>query len=996
MDTKERNYEAYIENYLIGSGGYIKGNDIEYNITNGFIKSDLLYFIQTSQQDEWKKIEEAHGVNAEVYFIQRLEKVINEQGLLYVLHHGIKLNGANIKLLFYKPETYINEEVINLYNMNICKLIRQLHYSNINNNSLDMVLFINGFPLVTIELKNEFTGQNYENAIKQYKYDRDPRELIFEFNKRSLVHFAVDLQEVYMTTKLAGGSTFFLPFNKGSNDAGNVGGKGNPNNESGFMTSYLWEQVLNKDSLLDIINRFIQHERKKNKQGDIKQKIIFPRYHQLDVVRKLIIDVKKNGSGKNYLIQHSAGSGKSNSISWLAYRLAMLHNNNDKKIFDSIFVITDRKVLDQQLQDNIYQFEHTNGFIEKIDKNKSSRDLLKAINDGKKIIITTLQKFPIIYKEIESENKNFAIIIDEAHSSQTGNDAKKLKEGLGDLEQVASLEKAASLEAEFEKNFIDDEDKMLNELAAHGDQKNLSFFAFTATPKDKTLQIFGTKTSDGKYVPFHIYSMQQAIEEGFILDVLKNYMTYSTFYKIIKKTNEDPEFDSTKGIKELVRFETLHPTNITQKTAIIIEQFLNTTTYKIGGKAKAMVVTPSRLHAVKYVKEFKKYIESKSLNEKLKVLVAFSGEVFDPDLRESFTEEKINTDKHGNRIKESQLPEAFEEDYNVLIVAEKYQTGFDQPLLHTMFVDKKLSGIKAVQTLSRLNRICEGKSDTFILDFVNDAADIRTSFEPYYQSTVLSEGYDVNNVYDIYHRLVEYKIIETNDIKGFAESYYSSNEDMSRLSGYLYKAKEKYIQLEKNDKLEFKRILQAFLRNYNFVVQVARMNDKELQSAFVYCKYLNQFLPKDNTKKVDVKDFVELEFFRLEKKFEGSIEIKKETIEINPPKGDIGKSIEEQKSLLSEIINKINLKYKTNFTHIDKVFEQIENDYLDDERMKNFAKNNEEQAFKKVYDKEFENKAVKRYEQDKELFDIMFKDSDIMDNIKTSLFKSIYEKLKKQ
>ena len=791
-----------------------------------------------------------------------------------------------------------------------------------------------------------------------------------------------------MATKLNGSKTRFLPFNQGSNGAGNVGGKGNPNNEDGFMTSYLWEQVLNKDSFLDILHKFIQLEEKKDKKtGSIKQTLIFPRYHQLDVVRKLLKDTKQFGSGKNYLIQHSAGSGKSNSISWLAYRLATLHDANSINIFDSVIVITDRKVLDQQLQDNIYQFEHTEGFIQKIDKNKSSKDLLKAINDGKKIIITTLQKFPIIYKDIESENKRFAIIVDEAHSSQTGNDAKKLKEGLGDLEEVIRIE------SELEESFVSDEDKMLNELAAHGTQKNLSFFAFTATPKDKTLQIFGNKQEDGKYVPFHVYSMQQAIEEGFILDVLQNYMTYNTFYKIIKKTNEDPEFDASKGIKELIRFETLHPTNITQKTAIIIEQFLNTTSRKIDGKAKAMVVTPSRLHAVRYVNEFKKYIKIKGLDY-VKVLVAFSGDVYDPDLNETFTEEKINVDNKGNRIRESQLPKAFEEDYNVLIVAEKYQTGFDQPLLHTMFVDKKLSGVKAVQTLSRLNRTCEGKTDTFILDFVNNAEDIRKSFQPYYQATVLSEGYDTNNVYDIYNRLKAYNIIDDKDIKGFSEVYYSSNEDMSKLSGYLYKAKEKYIALDKNDKPEFKGILQAFLRNYNFVVQVSRMMDKDLQSAYTYSKYLNQFLPKEHTKKVDLKDMVELEFFKLEKKFEGNIELTREETEINPPKGDIGKGIEEQKSPLSEIINKINSKYQTNFTHIDKVFEQIENDYLDDERMKMFAQNNEEQAFKKVYEKEFENKAVKRYEQDKELFDIMFKDAEVMDNIKTALFKPIYEKLK--
>lgn len=983
METKEKNYEAFIEKYLTTTGGYIKDNGSGYDNKIGIITPDLFSFIKTTQPKEWKRVQDSQGSQAEIYFIDRLKKNIDENGLLYVLRNGIKLNGVTIKLIFFKPESAINPDSIKLYIQNICKLVRQLHYSYLNNNSLDTVLFVNGFPIVTIELKNEFTGQTCQDAIRQYKYDRDPNEVIFQFNKRSLVHFAVDLQEVYMTTKLNGTSTKFLPFNQGSNGAGKVGGKGNPINENSFATAYLWENVLNKDSFFDILNKYIQLEVKKNKKtGEIKKTLIFPRYHQLDVVRKLIADAKANGAGHNYLIQHSAGSGKSNSIAWLAYRLATLHDSNDNTIFDSVVVITDRRVLDQQLQDNIYQFEHTLGFIEKIDKNKTSQDLLKAINAGKKIIITTLQKFPIIYKDIESQNKHFAVIIDEAHSSQTGNSAKKLKAGLGDLEE------AIQIENELEEKASEDEDRLLFELASQGKQKNLSFFAFTATPKAKTLQIFGTKTEEGKFIPFHIYSMQQAIEEGFILDVLQNYMTYSTFYKLVKKTNEDPEFDASKGIKELVRFETLHPTNISQKTAIIIEQFLNTTANKINGKAKAMVVTPSRLHAVKYVNAFKEYIKKISMEDKIKVLVAFSGEVFDPDTKETYTESGIN------KISESQLPEAFEEEYNVLIVAEKYQTGFDQPLLHTMFVDKKLSGIKAVQTLSRLNRICEGKTDTFVLDFVNKAEDIQSSFQDFYQGTVLTEGFDVNNVYDIYGRLEAYKLADINDIKGFAELYYSNSEDMGKLSSYLYRAKEKYVVLEKNDKHEFKSIMQAFLRNYNFVTQVTRMNDKELQSAYIYYKYLNQFLPKDNAKSVDVKDLVELEFYKLEKKFEGSITLTKEQAEIEPPTGNIGKKGETAKSKLSEIINKINQKYQTKFTNMDKVFEQIEGDYLNDDRMKAFAKNNEEKAFKKVYDIEFENKAIQRYEQNSELFKILFTDEEFMNDVKLALFKAIYSKLK--
>ena len=983
METKEKNYEAFIEKYLTIKGGYIKADETGYDNKTGIIISDMFLFIKTSQPREWKKVIDSQGSQAETYFIDRLKKNIDENGFLHVLRNGIKLNGVTINLIFFKPESNINTDSMKIYEQNICKLVRQLHYSYLNNNSLDSVLFINGFPVVTIELKNEFTGQTCDDAIRQYKNDRDPNEIIFQFNKRSLVHFAVDLQEVYMTTKLNGIATKFLPFNQGSNGAGNVGGKGNPYNENGFATAYLWENVLNKDSLFDILNKYIQLEVKKNKKtGEIKKTLIFPRYHQLDVVRKLIADAKQNGAGKNYLIQHSAGSGKSNSIAWLAYRLATLHDKDDKTIFDSVIVITDRRVLDQQLQDNIYQFEHTLGFIEKIDKNKSSKDLLTAVNSGKKIIITTLQKFPIIYKDIESENKHFAVIIDEAHSSQTGNSAKKLKAGLGDLEE------AIKIESELEELASENEDKLLNELASQGKQKNLSFFAFTATPKAKTLQIFGNKTESGTYVPFHIYSMQQAIEEGFILDVLQNYMTYSTFYKLVKKTNEDPEFEAGKGIKELIRFETLHPTNISQKTAIIIEQFLNTTAYKINGRAKAMVVTPSRLHAVKYINAFKEYIKKISMEDKIKVLVAFSGEVFDPDTNETYTEAGIN------KISETQLPEVFDEEYNVLIVAEKYQTGFDQPLLHTMFVDKKLSGIKAVQTLSRLNRICEGKTDTFVLDFVNKAEEIQNAFQDYYQGTVLTEGFDVNNVYDIYGRLEAYKIVDINDINGFADLYYSNLEDIGKLSSYLYKSKEKYINLDKKDKYEFKSIMQAFLRNYNFVTQVTRMNDKELQASYIYYKYLNQFLPKDNTKKIDVKDLVELEYFKIEKKFEGSISLTKEQGEIAPATGNIGRKNEETKNKLSEIIDKINKKYQTKFTNMDKVFEQIESDYLNDERMKAFARNNEEKAFKKVYDKEFENKAIQRYEQNSELFKILFTDEEFMNDIKSALFRVVYNKLK--
>lgn len=639
MSFQEKDFERAIEEYLTTNGGYEKSTELGFDTYKGYMPKDLIDFIKNSQIKKWKKIEKQYGSETEEYFLKRIENVISENGLLYTLRNDFIINGTKFKLIYFKPETTINEELNNQYEKNICKCVRQLHYSSKNNNSLDTVLFINGFPIVTMELKNEYTGQTVQDAIKQYKNDRNPKEPIFKFNERSLVHFAVDLFEVYMTTKLNEEKTYFLPFNQGSNGAGEVGGKGNPNNSENFGTAYLWENVLYKDRLLEILAKFLHLEYDKKKTFKTG-KMIFPRYHQLDVVTKLVDSSKTYGSGKNYLIQHSAGSGKSNSIAWLSYRLASLHDKNDNKIFDSVIIVTDRKVLDSQLQDTIGQFEQVSGMVAKIGKNQTSKDLLKAINDGKKIIITTLQKFPIIYNEINSQNKKFAIIIDEAHSSQTGRAATKLKEGLGDTETI--LEEYAKQEYEQEEKVIDDEDKMLNELAAHGQHSNMSFYAFTATPKEKTLQLFGEKMKDGSYRPFHIYSMKQAIEEGFILDVLRNYMTYNMYYKIIKKSSEDPEIKLSKGMKQIANYESLHPHNISQKTAIMIEQFRNTTSKKIGGNAKAMLVTRSRLHAIRYLKEFKKYIKQHNLEDDIKVLVAFSGEVKDEG--NTYTETKLNID----------------------------------------------------------------------------------------------------------------------------------------------------------------------------------------------------------------------------------------------------------------------------------------------------------------------------------------------------------------
>lgn len=990
INTKESGLESRIENDLIEFGGYEKFDGVGYDRHLALCPETLLLYVKKTQSNVWEKYVKIYGEKAEKSFIDRFVKEVKVKGLIKVLRTGIKDRGCAFKVVTFAANTSMNRKVIEDYNANILQVCRQLHYSVSNENSLDVVLFLNGMPVVTLELKNEYTGQNYENAIYQYKYDRDPNEPIFEFKNRTLVHFAVDTEQVYMTTRLQGDKTYFLPFNQGSNGAGNTGGAGNPICENNYDTSYLWMKVLNKDMLLEILAKYI-HLQVSEKDGDKKEVIIFPRYHQLDVVTKLINNVKEIGSGKNYLIQHSAGSGKSNSIAWLAYRLSSLHRNN-KRVFSSIIVVTDRKVLDTQLQDTIYQFDHVDGVVEKIDKGKTSKDLLNAINDGRDIIITTIQKFPRIYKDIVGENKNFAIIVDEAHQSQTGETAKKLKEGLANLED--SLEEYARLENEQELKRVDDEDKLLNEVLAQGTHKNLSFFAFTATPKNKTLQLFGEKFEQNgniKYKAFHIYSMRQAIEEGFILDVLSNYMTYNTYYKIAKTLPDDPMFDTNKGVKAVVKFETLHPHNLAQKTAVILDHFDKITKYKIGGKAKAMVVTPSRLHAVRYLLEFKKQIREKNLNN-CDVLVAFSGDV--QDGKEIYTEVSLNIDKFGNQIKENQLPKTFHDDFNMLIVAEKYQTGFDEPLLHTMFVDKKLNDVKAVQTLSRLNRTCTGKNDTFILDFVNTAEDIKEAFQPYYEGTILDEETNPNTVYDLKYQLDEMRVYTTQEVNGFAELYFSNAEaDAARLSNYLRPSIDRFKTLDKIRQEEFKSGLSSFLRVYSFVTNVEKIFDKELHKFNAFAKFLRTKLPRDR-ETVDIDDKVILEYYKLQKSFEGSIKLENSASGVVGIKGGIiGK--DKKKDPLSIIIENVNAKFGTDFTEADKILMQICNDMVNNKKLNSFGKNNNIETFKFMYNEQFDDMVLDRSEQNNIFFDKLASDRDFRDSIMNSLLPIIFDRIKK-
>ena len=995
FDVKEKRFEQDIEEYLVKEGGYQKGDPRAFDREKALDVGTFLRFVRTSQPKAWARFEKIYGADSERQLVERFCREVKMVGLLKVLRQGFTDRGIKFRAVFWKPETSINETTQAQYAANILHCTRQLHYSLHNENSIDMVLFVNGIPVVSMELKCQFTGQDTANAIEQYKLDRASKDPIFEFGKRILVHFAVDLSNVYMTTRLEGEKTYFLPFNQGSNGAGKVGGKGNPINPDGYDTAYLWQTVLCKDRLLEILHKYMHLQVDRDpKTGAVKsERMIFPRYHQLDVVTKLLANVRTRGAGHNYLIQHSAGSGKSNSIAWLAYRLASLHNDQDEKIFQSVIIVTDRRVLDSQLQNTVYQFDHVEGVVQKIDKNAAQ--LRDAINDGVGIIITTLQKFPVIYKEVRSENKCFAIIVDEAHSSQTGDAARKLKRALADTDKV--LEEYAAEEAAAEEARKDDEDKLLEELAAQGTQENLSFFAFTATPKDKTLQMFGRRDANGKYHPFHIYSMRQAIEEHFILDVLQNYMTYRMYYKIAKSIPDDPELDTAAGVRAIRQFETLHPHNISQKTTVMLEHFRNVTRHKIGGSAKAMVVTPSRLHAVRYLLEFKRQIEEKGYTD-LDVLVAFSGEVEDNGI--TYTEEKLNTTKTGKTIKEKALPAAFHTDeYGMLIVAEKYQTGFDEPLLHTMFVDKKLSGVKAVQTLSRLNRTMRGKVDTFVLDFVNTAEDIRKAFEPYYEETVLEEETDPNVIYDLKNTLDEFRVYQQMEIDRFAEIFYADKEqgkgDLGKLQGALRPALDRFEALETEKQELFKSTLARFNRIYAFITQVCRLFDKEIHKFSVYAKFLYTMLPKGGRDKVYVDDKILLEYYRLEKDYEGGITLERAPEGFRPITGEAGRR-EKKRDPLTVIIDKINEKYGTNFTEMDKVLLQMENDYAAQDKWQSYAKNNDQKTFMLLFEKDFPNMAAARYEQNDSFFVKLFSDPDMMRQVMETVGAVLYERLRGQ
>jgi len=987
----EQTFESAIIAHLT-SNGWFEGSANDFSSEIALDKNAILEFIQTSQPKEWELLKSYYKEEVENKFIQRLFKELDLRGMLDVIRHGITDSGVKFKLAYFKPDSGLNPDTLKQYSLNKHYITRQVYFSAKNKKSIDLLLSLNGLPIATIELKNHFTGQRVKEAIEQYKTNRDPKELLFQFKKRAIVHFTVDPDEVYFTTKLESSGTRFFPFNKGYNN-----GAGNPpaKDYTTYRSAYFWEDILSVDSWSEIIGRYVHLQKEEyTVEGKkyYKEAMLFPRFHQLDVVRKLIADSKTNGSGRRYLIEHSAGSGKSNSIAWLAYRLSSLYDAFDKKIFDSVIVITDRNVLDQQLQNTIYQFEHKSGVVQRIEVD--AKQLAEAITKGVSVIITTLQKFPFALNHLsEIPNRKYAVIIDEAHSSQGGEASRKMTEAL--VGKDVSLEESEKVESEIEAGVQDEDDYIREIIQKRGPQENISLFAFTATPKPKTLEVFGTLNTEGKPQPFHLYSMRQAIEEGFILDVLKNYTTYETYYKFSKTIEEDPELNKKKAVKAIGRFASLHPTNIAQKTEVMVEHFRQITMKKIGGKAKAMVVTASRKHALKFYLEFKDYIKEKGYKG-IRPLVAFSGSLIDDLYPDGVTEPQLN--KFG----EKELPEKFaSNEYQVLLVADKYQYGFDQPLLHTMYVDKKLSGVKAVQTLSRLNRTCPGKEDTFILDFANDRQTIIDSFQPYYEMTMMSDTTDPNHLYDLKGKTDSAQVYFQSEVDAFSKIFYkpgsASVRDQGKLYAYIDPAVDRFKQLDEEKQDDFKKALTSFTRIYSFLSQIMPFQDVELEKLYSFGRFLLTKLPKvDYTERLKLDNEVALEYYRLQKIAEGDLVLQVQGKHELDPVTEAGIAREkEEKDKLSNIISLLNDKYNFDFTDQDRLyFEQIEQALYENDELKVRAKNNPIENFKYAFDEVFIQTLIDRMDANQEIFDKIMVNSEFKDDVKNWLTKKIYERFK--
>ena len=1013
----EHAFETAIEAGLTSAGGYQTRPAAAYDEALALFPDDVTGFLQDSQPGKWGQLEALLGDKTRATVLDSLGKELAIKGTLHVLRYGFKCYGKTFRLAHFRPNSGMNPEAAAAYALNRLTVTRQVAFTSVMKKAdgkhrrciIDVTLSLNGLPVVTAELKNPLTGQRAADAVQQYQQDRDERDLLFAFKQRALVHFAIDPDEVWMTTRLKGKDTVFLPFNRGHDH-----GAGNPPVENNWKTHYLWDEVLEKDSLMDILQRFMHLEVKerqvrtdKGVRTIRKESLIFPRYHQLDAMRKLVDHARANGSGHNYLVQHSAGSGKSNSIAWLAHRLASLHDTDDQKVFHSVVVVTDRRVLDQQLQNTIYQLEHKTGVVEKIDEN--TRQLAQALSGGTPIIITTLQKFPFISQAlstlekkgqgvtINTAGRRFAVIVDEAHSSQSGETATELRGMLNKDGIEAAI--AAQLSDE-EDDALSDEAKaaILRDSLKRARQPNLSFFAFTATPKFKTRALFDEPGPSG-VSPFHEYSMRQAIEESFIMDVLQNYTSYKRFFGLIKQVENDPEVPRKKAAKALSRYLELHPVNIEQVVSVIVEHFRLYVMSEMGGRAKAMVVTGSRLAAVKYKLAFDRYIKDNGYSG-IRSLVAFSGSVEDPDNPGSaYTEVAMN-----DGLAESELPEAFErEDYRVLLVAEKYQTGFDQPLLQTMYVVKRLAGVQAVQTLSRLNRMAPGKARTFVLDFANEEDDIYQAFKPYYEATPIGQNANPHQLSELQHKLLGWAIFAPDDVNAFADVWYRRKRDHTAsdhrvMNSVLDAVVDRFCEHEEAEQEEFRGQLTAYRNLYAFLSQIIPYQDSELEKFYAFVRNLIAKLPPPGDGQgFALDDEVALRYFRLQQMTEGSIDLG--TGEAYPLKGptDVGTSVRDEPVALSSLVDKLNERFGTDFTEADQLFfDQISASAEDNEKIVEAAKANNLPNFSAFLERMLDELFIDRMENNEEIFSRVMTDKEFRSAAHEHLAEEIFKRVREE
>ena len=924
-DKTEKGFETLIVNWLVDQNGYQQGTNEDYNKEYAIDETRLFRFLNDTQPKEMDKLGVNQSDQKKRQFLNRLSGEITRRGIIDVLRNGIKAYPADL-ILFYFTPTENNEQAKRLFDQNIFSVTRQLRYAiDASKLALDLCLFINGLPVITIELKNHFTGQTTADAVEQYKKDRNPRELLFSF-KRCIVHFAVDDQTVQFCTKLCGKASWFLPFNKGYHD-----GAGNPPNPEGIMTDYLWKDILTKPKLSRVIENYVQvvvEENPETRKKSVKQ--IWPRYHQLDCVEKLLADVRQYGVGKRYLIQHSAGSGKSNSIAWLAHQLIGLERDG-RPMIDSVIVVTDRRILDKQIRDTIKQFMQVKNTVVWA---QHSGDLKKAIQDGKRIIVTTVEKFPYISQEIGQEhiNHTFAIIIDEAHSGQSGRNAANMNLALSGLASDREL---------------DNEDKINAMVEGRKLVKTASYFAFTATPKNKTEEVFGTPyEEDGqiKHRPFHVYTMKQAIQEGFILDVLKNYVTIDSWYKIAKKVEDDPMFDKKRAQKKLRSFVEGNPDVIAKKAAMMVDHFHEQiiARKKLGGQSRAMVVTASIPRCIETYYAITKCLADR--HSPYKAIIAFSGEC------SYHGQEPPLTSAAMNGFPDAKIPQEFKKDpYRLLVVADMFQTGFDEPLLQTMYVDKPLSDIAAVQSLSRLNRAAPGKDEVYVLDFANKAETIEKAFSRFYRTTILSGETDPNKLYDLISLMEDYQVYDHSDVEKVVDLFLSGGE-RDRLDPLLDPCVALYNQLETDDQIQFKSAAKAFVRTYGFLGSILPYGNAAWEKLSIFLNLLIPKLPSPQTDDLSegILSAVDLDSYRNEAREAVAIKLEDEDAEIDPvPTGKVGHIVEPEMDPLSQIISEFNDMFgNIQWNDADNVQQQLLRIPVmvsHDEKYRNAMKNSDEQ-----------------------------------------------------